>query len=1120
MGNEPSRAYHEGMHPNSEGMHPSGVMMSGLTSPRTPTLRRSKSADAQKFASPNKIDSIHSNSTTSTSTSTPNTMVHNTPNNPKINRTIQKMDKQIRKRVRGGITYNMKILIRGAKGTGKTSLFQRLKGEPIPEIHESTPQIQTAHINWNFKTNSEENVKCEVWDVVDRGNSFSNEKENTNHENETFNKQQQDIIAAAKAAAEATEAEVHRGTWNGGTHLVATVDASTVDVYHETHGVIFLLDITQLHTLEYVKQELEKVPLHLPTLVLGNFRDIGQQRKVFKEDIQELLYGSDRVKVHRRPQEIMYFECSLLNCYGLKSLHKYFGIPFLQLKLGTLRQQLRILEGDFVRLKHDVQTNIEDQRYGEYMEHIKATGSDIKTGKRRGGRGGGGGGGGIHIHSDQTPPPFKVKDEHDQEQDYDQDQEKEKENEDIIAGQAQQAEDKKSNNIKEVVEEMDHFILQEENTRSYEKKGDVDVEVEVDEDDGEDLPERKTMDTRRLNSLKIAYDPRETTLLTQEQVDVSKLTLPLPISTENLSSPTHKTTKKPPHKASMEQAISLEDFQFKTDLDNFYSEEESEEEDDDADVVVMQAVPLTTISSNKTHKQKFIDSDSEESDHEEERAEEKSSPSSPSLAVSSPPSLSLSRRPEIPPATQLKLLETIPLDTPSCMIEVSSSKKPELDEKPSTAICIPHDPVKATATKEEDQAAQLNSYKQSNTASFSTVDLSASVLSPKEKLDESFFEESEEDANGTHEIDTKESSTHNKQQMILHHEDDDSSSSCGQSSVIQVQMKSPPVSPVSTSVPISPPSPTGAQKIADRFQIPPTVAVMESTGTCSSPKETLNEAFFDEELTGSGEEEQMPTLQMMLQAQPVEGPSVAKKSTRGRHEMIMHDEEPETPSNLQEANSSPKIQLDPIGTCSVTPTTVSTDGGPQLFMIMSPNTTLDEGFFSDVEDPIVKEDNVINSHFIPAPALSLDKGFFSDDAESEASPCSVVTTLKPPPQAVIDDDEEEEEYVERFAQYDRKKISSKSSRRKARNLWSFNDTPASQAPKKETTACVISSDKNENVMAAIHRAQEEALRMLKTSKTFCPNAQETTENEKKKKKTKKNNSKKESHRSRRTVELK
>ncbi|POM69405.1 GTP-binding protein Parf [Phytophthora palmivora] len=185
------------------------------------------------------------------------------------------MDKAIRRRVRGGITYNMKLLIRGAKGTGKTSLFHRLKGEPIPEGHQSTPQLQSATINWSFRQNLEENVKCEVWDVVDKGFvPVDAEEEGAGPQNTTEGSAELGGLQSGGNLSANAAAAAAAATMQNGTHSVAIVDASTVDVYHEAHGVIFLLDVTKWDTLEYVKQQLDNVPVHIPTLVLvevGNY---------------------------------------------------------------------------------------------------------------------------------------------------------------------------------------------------------------------------------------------------------------------------------------------------------------------------------------------------------------------------------------------------------------------------------------------------------------------------------------------------------------------------------------------------------------------------------------------------------------------------------------------------------------------------------------------------------------------------------------------------------------------------------------------------------------------------------------------------------------------------------
>ena len=63
--------------------------------------------------------------------------------------------------------YHMKLVVRGKRGVGKSSLLGRLKGGSFFDTLESTPEIQTASIGWQYKA-MDDKIEVEIWDVVDR----------------------------------------------------------------------------------------------------------------------------------------------------------------------------------------------------------------------------------------------------------------------------------------------------------------------------------------------------------------------------------------------------------------------------------------------------------------------------------------------------------------------------------------------------------------------------------------------------------------------------------------------------------------------------------------------------------------------------------------------------------------------------------------------------------------------------------------------------------------------------------------------------------------------------------------------------------------------------------------
>ncbi|MEE6504880.1 hypothetical protein FKM82_005366 [Ascaphus truei] len=253
---------------------------------------------------------------------------------------LQSMNQALQRRFAKGVQYNMKIAIRGDRNTGKTTLWHRLQGKKFVEEYIPTQEIQVTSIHWNYKT-TDDIVKVEVWDVVDKGKCKKRGESTLKLENEP---QEGDSDMA--------------------------LDAEFLDVYQNCNGVIMMFDITKQWTFNYIMRELPKVPSHVPVCVLGNHRDMGEHRVILPDDVRECIQN-----LNRRPGSsyIRYAESSMKNSFGLKYLHKFFNIPFLQLPRETLLRQLETnqLDIDATLEELSVQQETEDQNYEIFLEMIE-----------------------------------------------------------------------------------------------------------------------------------------------------------------------------------------------------------------------------------------------------------------------------------------------------------------------------------------------------------------------------------------------------------------------------------------------------------------------------------------------------------------------------------------------------------------------------------------------------------------------------------------------------------------------------------------------------------------------------------------------------------------------------
>uniref|UniRef100_A0A8C5X5I6 RAB, member RAS oncogene family like 6 n=1 Tax=Malurus cyaneus samueli TaxID=2593467 RepID=A0A8C5X5I6_9PASS len=242
---------------------------------------------------------------------------------------LQSMNQALQRRFAKGVQYNMKIVIRGDRNTGKTTLWHRLQGKKFIEEYIPTQEIQVTSIHWNYKSKMEEG-KCKK-----RGDGLKLENDPQEAESEM------------------------------------ALDAEFLDVYKNCNGVVMMFDITKQWTFNYILRELPKVPTHVPVCVLGNYRDMGEHRVILPGDVRDLIDNLNR------PPGSSYFryaESSMKNSFGLKYLHKFFNIPFLQLQRETLLRQLETnqLDIDATLEELSVQQETEDQNYELFLEMMEA----------------------------------------------------------------------------------------------------------------------------------------------------------------------------------------------------------------------------------------------------------------------------------------------------------------------------------------------------------------------------------------------------------------------------------------------------------------------------------------------------------------------------------------------------------------------------------------------------------------------------------------------------------------------------------------------------------------------------------------------------------------------------
>ncbi|KAL5108221.1 Rab-like protein 6 [Taenia crassiceps] len=286
---------------------------------------------------------------------------------------------ELREKLSCGVKYNLKLVIRGDRKSGKSALLSRLKGEAFDPSYTPTDEIKVANILWNYQPTNDA-VKVDVWDVVDKG-------------------RQREVKHGAAASGYISKLTKKSQTATA----MASLDSTFINVYKGVNCVILMFDMTREWTFEYVCRELPKVPHSVPVLVVGNFRDavaageadraitetevrtfIGRMLKVR----QSSTFGGDVPEFCRQCAPIRYCETSMKNGFGLMYIHRFLNIPFLHLQCAYLLQALAVNRQAFSSISQQLDLAEENgeticsyEKFTRWLESVR--GPAVRVGLER-----------------------------------------------------------------------------------------------------------------------------------------------------------------------------------------------------------------------------------------------------------------------------------------------------------------------------------------------------------------------------------------------------------------------------------------------------------------------------------------------------------------------------------------------------------------------------------------------------------------------------------------------------------------------------------------------------------------------------------------------------------------
>jgi GTPase SAR1 family protein len=132
----------------------------------------------------------------------------------------------------------VKIIIKGEKTSGKTTLFNIINGEEsISENYVPTVKLNNSIVNW-YNKNTEDSILLEVYDTISQEEDID--------EVYKLNKSLQDVRNKKVMLGS------HTFTIN-----------SLINLYKDSHCVFLIFNVTKKSSFDYIKNEIDVIPQNM-----------------------------------------------------------------------------------------------------------------------------------------------------------------------------------------------------------------------------------------------------------------------------------------------------------------------------------------------------------------------------------------------------------------------------------------------------------------------------------------------------------------------------------------------------------------------------------------------------------------------------------------------------------------------------------------------------------------------------------------------------------------------------------------------------------------------------------------------------------------------------------------